>query len=497
MKNLTPPLPRIQISPSDSGATREIIRQFCHDDFLVNLQHNWRTEIAAIAHEFHTQPEEVWKQLALHLPCCSRDEIEAAAHEGIPPSVKATVLNRLRTISASTSEFLVRSLAGEFLQGTWELRADEHVVNCDNGRHLAYHLDLVQKKVGEFIESSLHYLHSTNSDAKHRYGLFVEGAEWPFAYMSISTLDRQYKLDALRSALAFAVEPTHCMTISRIYGPGRLPQNTVSGFVKLVSKKLSALEYRYLVTAVNPLLGFSAGSTIAAGFRPYALCPVAYGYDELGAYVSRRNRPKQTARLQTPPNILFVRGLCKGASRLIGKMTDIVVVPSELHENIHKDTSLNGVSDQLRQDLERAWDRVTRYHRTHVGPDDPMSKGQCGVSSAYLASILTSRGYTVLFCEGDVYFPDGIEPITNHCWVKLPHFLAGNKEVTNLIIDLTADQSGGPEAVICETEELLTSRGIRYVVRHEVEPQTVQKGHLSERLHILSERLNHLTTTED
>jgi hypothetical protein len=157
---------------------------------------------------------------------------------------------------------------------------------------------------------------------------------------------------------------------------------------------------------------------------------------------------------------------------------------------------LNFSLDDLRRDLELAWNRLTRYHRTTFEPNDPISKGQCGVTSAYIARELQHQGHAVLFCEGDVVFPGEVQPIRNHCWVKISHFEQGGKKFQDLIIDLTADQSGFEESVICEVDASLKSRGISYLQVREVEPRAVDEGHLLARLDTLQQRISSLASEE-
>jgi hypothetical protein len=121
-----------------------------------------------------------------------------------------------------------------------------------------------------------------------------------------------------------------------------------------------------------------------------------------------------------------------------------------------------------------------------------VSKGQCGVTSAFIARYLSDAGYDVLFCEGDVAFPSPTNPIRNHCWVKIRTLPEQRNEIRDIIIDLTADQSGFSEPVICESDESLRNRGIFYKQEREVEPMTAQSGKLSSRLNKLQQQLNSL-----
>jgi hypothetical protein len=361
---------------------------------------------------------------------------------------------------------------------------------------LEYVLREVDESVGLEIETCLHYMLAKAHSVIFRAGLFLRGCSHPIAYMAISRLDRRYKLRALEEALRVAVEPSFCANVSRVYGFGDLPRNTISRLTSFAARELVGRGVGYFVTAVNPFLGFNGLSMLSSGFRPYALCPVAYGYDSSGSYTPRRDCPSIEAALDTPPNILFVRGLRKLERLRSSAIAEVVEVPPGAHRQARMTVATARTSEPLganlealRSELEHAWDSLTRYHRVTVEPNDPISKGQCGVTSAYIARELSRQGHDVLFCEGDVLFPAPVKPIRNHCWVTVPRFRSGAKEVENLIIDLTADQSGFEEPVICEPEQALIGRGIRYQLARQVEPREAQAGHLAERLGTLHQRL--------
>jgi hypothetical protein len=149
----------------------------------------------------------------------------------------------------------------------------------------------------------------------------------------------------------------------------------------------------------------------------------------------------------------------------------------------------------IRQDLERAWDGRTRYAKAVYGPDDPASKGQCGVSSAYLADRLETAGYEVVFCEGDAFFEvedTSVGTIDHHCWLLLPAGEGNSKKgiTRDVIVDITADQAPGHQtAIIHETEAALRERGIFYVARKSRPGTEVDNAGLVNRLDILRTRM--------
>ena len=117
-----------------------------------------------------------------------------------------------------------------------------------------------------------------------------------------------------------------------------------------------------------------------------------------------------------------------------------------------------------RRRLEGAWGEETRYRNFTYLPRHPDSKGQCGVSSAYLFKILRGMDLQVAFCEGNAYFPDGIAPILDHCWLEV--FGGPGTEIgaaRNYIVDVTADQAEGfAGPILFMTREEALEQGIDY-----------------------------------
>ncbi|KAI4452199.1 hypothetical protein C823_006781 [Eubacterium plexicaudatum ASF492] len=133
--------------------------------------------------------------------------------------------------------------------------------------------------------------------------------------------------------------------------------------------------------------------------------------------------------------------------------------------------------------MESVWCDETRYHGTVFTDKDKNSKGQCGVSSFYLAKLLEEKNYKVLFCEGDAYFPSS-QPIIEHCWIKL--LMCKNKD---LIIDITADQSGYDKKVVCMTKHELKKWGISYCAKKEYKMQEIKAVGLLRRQEYLESKL--------
>jgi hypothetical protein len=93
--------------------------------------------------------------------------------------------------------------------------------------------------------------------------------------------------------------------------------------------------------------------------------------------------------------------------------------------------------------LEGAWS-VQTIHPGFVAGNggSPRSRGQCGVSSAWLVNHLTARYpwlQQVTYCYGDVAGAAGSVMQAQHCWVEI----GGAKDPARWVLDLTSDQMEG------------------------------------------------------
>lgn len=87
----------------------------------------------------------------------------------------------------------------------------------------------------------------------------------------------------------------------------------------------------------------------------------------------------------------------------------------------------------VREMLERAWTNETAYQGIILQPDDPKSRGQCGVSSVLLSRYLLGMGYKTKFTEGLIYVANGEGD--EHVWVEVQ-----NEDEEPLVVDITSDQ---------------------------------------------------------
>jgi hypothetical protein len=96
--------------------------------------------------------------------------------------------------------------------------------------------------------------------------------------------------------------------------------------------------------------------------------------------------------------------------------------------------TLFNVAVAAREMLEHAWSPDTAYQGIVLQPEDPASRGQCGVSALWLSRYLQGHDIEAYFTEGIIRL-DGLSD--EHVWVE-----ARKSGKSNQIIDLTSDQYG-------------------------------------------------------
>ncbi|MEL6644089.1 MAG: hypothetical protein AAFQ79_09150 [Pseudomonadota bacterium] len=439
----------------------------------------YKDDLAAISLSAGAPMGYIERQFLLHCPNYTLDELNGGAL--LSSGSRFSLLMLRRAIDYR--------LAQEPYEEKISLSKEEKMEERDLFKTDAIRVAPVHWDQARIIEDQLHYMQNYRSTAKRRLGLFYKWDTWPFCYTSVAVCDREYQHKAVCKALGVEISPRSIAILSRIYASSLAPRNSISFLVSKTMRILQEEGFLIYVTASNPFLGFSATSIAACNFVPFASSPVAYRYDKIGSYTTRRNSSDATeAKWSAPGNFLFMKSLAKPFAEQVRTLGDIVSVEKDSHDSVDGEFPIDPNDFQrtlldLRVSLEGIWDENTRYHKTNYDPvSDPISKGQCGVTSAYLARLLKREGQEVLFCEGDVHFPDQA-PILQHCWLRL--VTPGGRKSDDIVIDITADQSGYHEKVICETQNSLVEMGIRYEEQYCVGHSEVGVEHVKNRLKIL------------
>jgi hypothetical protein len=150
-----------------------------------------------------------------------------------------------------------------------------------------------------------------------------------------------------------------------------------------------------------------------------------------------------------------------------------------------------------RKRLYDAWSDDTMYAGTpeRLVDLDSKSRGQCGVSSAWLMGQLGGRPDVadLFYCYGHVMLADPrTELLATHCWVEV----GAVDHPGRYVIDLTGDQVGPLQnyEVLCwPHDELLERLGIEYRAdRMRLTPAELAEDLVQSRLEVLEARLDEL-----
>jgi hypothetical protein len=130
---------------------------------------------------------------------------------------------------------------------------------------------------------------------------------------------------------------------------------------------------------------------------------------------------------------------------------------------------LRPVLVEFRALLARSWSPATAYPgsvtSSHWSAGSP--RGQCGVSSVWLADVL-DRKYSIgsTFCRGSLTLSErAAEDLLDHCWLEIT---ANPGE--ELVLDLTCEQACGfDREIVCDWKRELDRERIYYVSRDQVD----------------------------
>lgn len=480
-----------------SALAWEYALERCRVPEVEQAMSRWDAWLRQLAQETGASGRATQREVRLHLPAVELDELGAAS----PPSRLVEVVRpRLRGLVDAYAEVGVRAREGMIPPDAMLLGAGHNslwAVGKTSLARMPVRFDVVAPEVAETIETRLHYLRAYRPEAVERWGLFVEDASTPFAYASFVWCDRAYYLESLAERAGVAFTSVRVAHLARAYGLEATPVNSVSKLVSLAAAELRKRGAWVVTTAVNPLLGFRGDSLRASGFTPFALCPVVYQYDSDGRIVTRRQGVGRESPWCRSPNVLVARGVRHSLSRKLSGEGTVIPVSPLLHVLSVCDLSASaagtGASIRLealrpvREVLERAWSEKTRYRAAIYRDRDPVSKGQCGVTSAYLARSFERFGWISQFCQGNVYFSGDTSPIMDHCWLTLR--ARHEAEADEVVVDLTADQTGYAQGVLCATSGELAASGVRYEEHLRTRPDEIDVASFRRRIEVLEQEV--------
>jgi hypothetical protein len=414
------------------------------------------------------------RQVRLHLPAVWGRFLVLHRYRDAYDMVRSIALVRSACIrqECETAEF--RANASLLISRKFLAKKDLKLHGAD-GANLDLRFGEVKPSVGNVYQARLHYLRSVRGDTTMHFGIFLPGALYPLTYVALSVCDRPYIADSL-IASKLDCDRKQCLVITRMYGLPGIPKNLMSITLRQVVLALRRQgQAKLLLTAYNPMLGFSGAAFRASGFYPFATAPVSYHYDERGEFVTRRSVGSSLRGVyETPPNILLVRGIDRNVQREIIDHVQLTnISTSDYEKRVALDGTLPNVVASVwlkelksyRKMLQDAWSQRT-IHPSYLGSGHaiPSSKGQCGVSSVWLArELYETYGVHSTYCYGDLLFSDeDLTPVKHHCWIEIGDVVDGCR----LVIDLTCDQADSIEdQVLCSTHDDLVRQGLRYEAR--------------------------------
>ena len=455
----------------------EVAARLRDEDIDTLIEHSVES-IQTEASASGVSPRDVEIQLRLHLPMYSRPDIQSPRNASLIRELTSLLRPRLHDLKNSQ----LNAIAESGLPNPDDL--SHRSIVCRRGRELtllhpagtrqACVVTHPSSDVGQFIEHNLHYLQSPRSDGLFRFGLVCVGRAFPMIYTAFNHCDRDYILSALRKVLP-KVRRSDVIILSRIYAVPGVPINAFSSLLKRASMVLRERGFKYIVTALNPMLGFGGSSLFASGFRPFAIAPLHYTYSAQRLYVTRRRDDASLGRLlDTPGNLLLLRPMRhESIERSPDAKTLIRISESDYSffdeartRQSEPALAIRPVLNEYRSLLSKSWSPQTAYpgavqaNGWKVG--NP--RGQCGVSSAWLAHILSSDfAVPSTFCRGSLEFRSSfIEDVRDHCWLELSS-IRGN----TLVLDLTCDQAPGfHRGIVFDFKSQLDRDGIYYNSRH-------------------------------
>ncbi|MER6630946.1 hypothetical protein ABT301_22465 [Streptomyces sp. NPDC000987] len=399
-------------------------------------------------------------QLRLHAPSVFPEEGPQRTHRNIYDQLRPQLIARCSRISSYVRDADLLANSSLLLGGS-EARRDFTIRRTD-GSSVGVNFAPVPPSVGHLYQSKLHYLLCARADTMVEVGCYLQGASHPFAYLAFSMCDRPGVIRALRTH-GIPAERGNLLILTRALGLSDAARNLMSFTVGQAVKHLRAMGCKFIVTAFNPLLGFSGSALHATNFVPFATAPVAYYYDTFGRYLTRRQSSSDHCTDRRPGkyrNLLVVLGTDSTARKETRKVTTLqhVAEPSADAPSGRRRTPPIEELRRYRDRLEAAWSLGTAH--PSYAREPLSSKGQCGVSSVWLARRLRQQEIEATYCYGRLRFTDPrISSVDHHCWIEI----GSPDDPARQVIDLTCDQADGfEEKVICRRYDELVRAGIRY-----------------------------------
>lgn len=273
---------------------------------FIDSQLEWFEQLA---HDLKVPLRFLLIQTLMHMPSFSGQDLSNA-------NAKATKSKLRRVLQAICKDYNRVLTQLKERANTGMLTSDAHVAGrrdlkaIDGAARIAIDFRGVDGPTSNIIQSKLHYIRSIRDDTVSAFGLFLDGADFPYAYVSFSKAARKYQVEALNAATGLNLSMDQVAIMTRAFAFDGAPKNSMSKLFHRSQESLRAEipECKAIITALNPYLGFSGGIFTGSSYFPYALSPMEYWYNETGLYVPR-SKGARLQQLPTPPIMWFATGL--------------------------------------------------------------------------------------------------------------------------------------------------------------------------------------------
>lgn len=291
----------------------EIVANYL-DALTDQVVYSHASDIDTVAYVLGIDHNYLSSQVRLHIPWYSKEELQEANGVVVIRQVLAQLRNELSDFSVNYK--VHRALNGiDTLAGNAQLIKNngEMLIADSSKKNRIVEFCNIPPAFGLEIQKSMHYIHHARVDTNYHFGLTLNEYVAPLCYASFSDNDRQYLANALLNALPQGCSrPRKITVMTRAFGYNPLPKNMMSTLFSCSAKKLKNDGYDYIITALNPYLGFKGSIFWGASYFPFATSPMVYIYDKYGKYLNRRNSTSGNVinqRYKTPPILWLVHPL--------------------------------------------------------------------------------------------------------------------------------------------------------------------------------------------
>ena len=290
----------------------KIVESFS-DTLTDEVVYSHASDIDTVAYVLGIDYNYLSSQVRLHIPWYSIDDIKSSNGLVIIRQILAQLRNELSEFSVNHK--VHRALNGiDTIAGNAQLKKKSKMwIEDSSKKRREIQFGNIPPAFGLEIQQSMHYIHHARYDTKYHFGLKLEDYVAPLCYASFSDNDRLYLEKALVAALPEGCsKPKRISVMTRAFGYNPLPKNMMSTLFSCSAKALKDEGYDYIITALNPYLGFKGSIFWGASYFPFATSPMAYIYDRYGSYVNRRSSIASEIieqKYPTPPILWLVHPL--------------------------------------------------------------------------------------------------------------------------------------------------------------------------------------------